>query len=59
MDEEALKQVFSPFFTTKEKGTGLGMAVSQKIVEGHGGVLSAHSVPGEGTRIAIQLPRAE
>ncbi len=59
MDEEALKQIFSPFFTTKEKGTGLGMAVSQKIVEGHGGVLSAHSVAGEGTRIAIQLPRAE
>ncbi len=59
MDDDALKQVFSPFFTTKEKGTGLGMAVSQKIVEGHGGVLSAHSAPGKGTRIAIQLPQAE
>lgn len=59
MDEEQRKQIFSPFFTTKEKGTGLGMAVSQKIVEGHGGVLSAYSEPGNGTRIAIQLPRAE
>jgi signal transduction histidine kinase len=59
MEDDALKQVFSPFFTTKEKGTGLGMAVSQKIVEGHGGVLSAHSTPGKGTRFAIQLPRAE
>ena len=59
MDENSLKQIFSPFFTTKEKGTGLGMAVSQKIVEGHGGIITAHSAPGEGTRIAIQLPRAE
>ena len=59
MDEDSLKQIFSPFFTTKEKGTGLGMAVSQKIVEGHGGIIAAHSEPGEGTRIAIQLPRAE
>lgn len=59
MREEELKQIFSPFFTTKEKGTGLGMAISQKIVDGHGGVLSAHSEPGKGTRIAIQLSRAE
>ena len=59
MDEEQLNQIFSPFFTTKEKGTGLGMAVSQKIVDGHGGALSAHSEPGRGTRVAIQLPRAE
>ncbi len=59
MKEEELKQIFSPFYTTKEKGTGLGMAVSQKIVDGHGGVLSAHSEPGKGTRIAIQLSRAE
>lgn len=59
MNEKELKQIFSPFYTTKEKGTGLGMAVSQKIVDGHGGILSAHSLPGRGTRIAIQLPRAE
>ena len=59
MRDDELKQIFSPFFTTKEKGTGLGMAVSQKIVDGHGGVLSAHSEPGKGTRIAIQLSRAE
>jgi signal transduction histidine kinase len=59
MREDELKQIFSPFYTTKEKGTGLGMAVSQKIVDGHGGVMSAHSEPGKGTRIAIQLSRAE
>ncbi len=59
MNEKELKQIFSPFYTTKEKGTGLGMAVSQKIVDGHGGVLSADSEPGKGTRIAIQLSRAE
>lgn len=59
MSEDELKQIFSPFYTTKERGTGLGMAVSQKIVDGHGGLLTAHSEPGKGTRISIQLARAE
>lgn len=59
MNEEQLGSMFSPFFTTKERGTGLGLAVSRKIIEGHGGQISAESVPGKGTSVSIFLPRAE
>ncbi len=56
MPEDKLKQAFSPFFTTKEKGTGLGLAVAEKIVEGHGGHVNARSVVGEGSQFYIYLP---
>ncbi len=59
MDEEQLQQIFSPFFTTKERGTGLGLAVCRKIVEGHGGELKAESTLGKGTTITLRLPRSE
>jgi len=57
--EEDIERIFSPCYTTKEKGTGLGLAVCAKIVEGHGGALWADSVVGEGAVIPIRLPRAE
>lgn len=59
MDEKTAAKLFEPFFTTKPvgKGTGLGLSISyQIIVEKHGGKLSCHSTPGEGTRFVIQLP---
>ncbi len=59
MSEEERAQMFHPFFTTKERGTGLGLAVCQKIIEGHGGEMWAESAPGAGTRVYIRLPRAE
>ena len=59
MSPECLEQVFSPFFTTKEKGTGLGLAVAAKIVEGHGGRLKAVSELGKGTTLHVSLPRAD
>ena len=59
MNEEQIAKLCSPFFTTKEKGTGLGMAVCQKIIEGHAGALSAESQPGQGATIRLRLPKAE
>lgn len=59
MPPETVDKMFSPFFTTKEKGTGLGLAVSTKIVEGHGGEIRAESEEGAGTCVFITLPRVE
>lgn len=50
-----LESIFNPFFTTKPEGVGLGLAVVSKIVEEHGGQISADSTPGEGTVFVIQL----
>jgi two-component system, NtrC family, sensor histidine kinase PilS len=53
---EHLSQVGQPFFTTKEGGTGLGVAIAQRIVERHGGLLSFESVPNQGTTVRVVLP---
>jgi signal transduction histidine kinase len=56
MDEEELSQVFTPFFTKKEKGTGIGLTICKRIIEAHGGAIEVHSRKGLGTRITITLP---
>ncbi len=56
---EHLEKVFMPFFTTREKGTGLGLAVASKLVESHGGTMDVSSRPGEGATFRIVLPRGE
>ncbi len=53
---DQLARIFNPFFTTKEKGTGLGMAISKKIVEAHEGAIEASSAVGCGTEFTIRLP---
>jgi two-component system sensor histidine kinase DctS/two-component system sensor kinase FixL len=50
------KQLFSPFFTTKAAGTGMGLLISKRIVEAHGGQLVAGSKPGEGAVFKFTLP---
>jgi len=54
---EAADRVFNPFFSTKESGTGLGLALTHKIIEDHGGVIDFRAAPGGGTifRIALAL----
>ncbi|MBI4611937.1 MAG: HAMP domain-containing protein [Candidatus Rokubacteria bacterium] len=49
-------KVFTPFFTTKAGGTGLGLALTHKIIEDHGGTISFRSAPGAGTTFRILLP---
>jgi signal transduction histidine kinase len=53
---DKIERIFNPFFTTKDKGTGLGMAISKKIVEAHEGSIDVVSEPGRGTEFAIALP---
>jgi PAS domain S-box-containing protein len=53
---EEADRLFNPFFTTKERGTGLGLAVTHKIIEDHGGVIDFQSVSGVGTTFRIVLP---
>lgn len=51
------KRLFDPFFSTKEKGTGLGLPIAARIVEKHGGVIECQTTPGKGTTFTIILPR--
>jgi signal transduction histidine kinase/HAMP domain-containing protein len=55
---EHLPQVFEPFFSTKEEGTGLGLAVTRQIVEEHGGSVRVESERGKGTTLDVTLPAA-
>jgi PAS domain S-box-containing protein len=56
MDAETQKRLFEPFYTTKEKGTGLGMAIAKQIAELHSGNLSVISKAGVGTTAIVRLP---
>jgi signal transduction histidine kinase len=54
---ERLQEIFKPFFTSKTYSSGLGLAVSQKIVADHGGTIDAASESGGGATFTVNLPR--
>jgi two-component system, NtrC family, sensor histidine kinase HydH len=56
IDPEIIPDIFNPFFTTKKTGTGLGLAVINKIVEDHHGTINVKSTKGQGTVFTIHLP---
>lgn len=56
ISEENRAKLFTPLFTTKAKGTGLGLAVCKRIIDAHKGSISVYSVEGEGTTFTIRLP---
>jgi len=56
MDETARKKIFNLYFTTKAKGTGIGLSIVQRIIYEHNGLVSVESEPGKGTVFSINLP---
>jgi signal transduction histidine kinase len=56
MDKETLESIFIPFYSRKNNGTGLGMAIAKKIIEDHQGKIHIDSQPGIGTEAIIELP---
>ncbi|PKO12922.1 MAG: hypothetical protein CVU39_21685 [Chloroflexi bacterium HGW-Chloroflexi-10] len=56
---EDIEWIFEPFYTTKTNGTGLGLSVSQNIIQQYGGLISVQSQPGQGSTFIISLPAAE
>jgi signal transduction histidine kinase len=59
ISEENRKKIFNPFFTTKEKGSGLGLSIVKKIIEGHKGAIWIESEEEVGTRVFVELPRKQ
>ncbi|MDQ0484264.1 ATP-binding protein [Guptibacillus hwajinpoensis] len=57
ISETELKNLGSPFFTTKKNGTGLGLAICKRIIDQHSGQIDIKSKPKEGTRVSITLPK--
>lgn len=57
MPAETLRRIGTPFFTTRDDGTGLGVVLARSVIEQHGGSLRYESEPGKGTRVRVTLPR--
>ena len=55
-DPDSLDQIFEPYVTTKAKGTGLGLAIVKKMVEEHGGKVTAENLPSGGACVTVRLP---
>lgn len=56
IDHENLPKIFLPFFTTKDRGMGLGLSIAYRIIEAHNGTIEAESIPNKGSTFRIYLP---
>jgi len=56
VSEENLSRIFEPFFTTKSQGLGLGLAMTKRVIEEHGGKIEFSSTEGRGSEVTIHLP---
>jgi two-component system, NtrC family, sensor histidine kinase HydH len=56
IEAEIMEQIWNPFFTTKEKGTGLGLGIVKNLIEAHSGNLDIENRPEGGARVTVQLP---
>jgi signal transduction histidine kinase len=56
MSEEVQSRLFEPFFTTKARGVGLGLVVTRRIIDAHGGDITVESTEGAGTEFRVVLP---
>jgi len=54
--EDKLTEIFDPYFTTKEEGSGLGLWIAQQIALAHGGTISAQNIRPHGARLSLNLP---
>ncbi|MCU0619517.1 MAG: HAMP domain-containing histidine kinase, partial [Gemmatimonadaceae bacterium] len=59
MPDDVRSRIFTPFFTTKPQGSGLGLPVVHRAIEAHRGAVFVDSAPGRGTRFTIVLPRTQ
>jgi two-component system sensor histidine kinase HydH len=58
ISDENMKKIFNPFFTTRDRGSGLGLSIVKKIMEGHGGSIWLTSNEGVGTRVMMKFPKS-
>ncbi len=54
--KENMDKIFEPFFTTKTNGLGLGLAITKRVIEEHGGTIEFSSIEREGSNVVIRLP---
>ena len=58
IEPEATDKIFNPFFTSKEGGTGLGLPITKKLVDVHGGTIEVKSEPGGGAEFVVTFPKS-
>jgi signal transduction histidine kinase len=56
IQKEDIAKIFQPYFTTKDVGIGLGLAITERIIKEHGGEIIVESSPGQGTTFSVMLP---